>query len=158
MLSVQRYPSCAIYAVYAVLSSPYYLCCVSLLRGRCYAFSPMLSLLSLICYLCSAVFAIFAMLSLLCYLCYVVFAMRSSLLILVFKAIFALEQGLSTGASREISNPSKSHHVVLVVLGVNASCLMLSLCRDSKALHSKGGVLKSTHCPIYSTAYTVWRR
>ena len=38
-------------AMYAVLSAPYYLCCVSLLRGRCYAIFPMLSLL---CFLCSA--------------------------------------------------------------------------------------------------------
>ena len=57
--------------------------------------------LSLLCYLCSAICAIFAMLSLLCYLCYVVFAMRSSLSILVFQAIYAEKQGLSTGASRD---------------------------------------------------------
>ena len=51
MQSMLCYLSSAIYAIYAVLSSPYYLRCVSLLRGRCYAIFPMLSLL---CYLCSA--------------------------------------------------------------------------------------------------------
>ena len=66
MLSILCYLSCAIYAIYAVLSSSYYLCCVSLQRGRCYAIFPMLSLL---CYLCYAIFALRSSLSLLCYLC-----------------------------------------------------------------------------------------